>query len=82
MTGSSQVLQSGAVTDGNISIGSIITKPSLTSSRLYSDTTCNGDDNASNLFHETLPLLSDSRINAITDLSKSEVATDQVSCYG
>ena len=81
MTGSSEVLQSSAVTDGNISIENIITKPSLTCSRLYSDTVCDGDDNASNLSHEALPLLSDSRITAITDLSKSEVTRDQVSSY-
>ena len=78
VTGSSQVLQSTIATDDNISIENIITKPSLTSSRLYSDATCDSDDNTPNENH---PLLSDSQVTTNSDdLLKSEVTSDQVSC--
>ena len=79
MTGSSQVLQSTIATDvNNISIESIITKPSLTSSRLHSDATCDNDDNTPDENH---PLLSASQITTSSnDLLKSEVTSDQVSC--
>lgn len=76
VTGSSQVLQSTIATDVNISIESVITKPSLTSSRLHSDATCDSDDNAPNENH---PLLSDSEITTNNDdLFKLEVTSDQV----
>ena len=82
VTGSSQVLQSSVatdVTDGNISIESIITKPSLTSSRLHSDTACDSDDNTPHLSNEHYPLLSDAQMTTNSDdLSKSEVTSDQV----
>ena len=78
VTSSSQVLQSSIVTDGNISIDSIITKPSL---RLHPDATCVSDDNTPNLSNENHPLLSDSQITTNSDdLLKLEVTSDQVSC--
>lgn len=80
MTSSPQALQSSIATDGNVSIDSIITKPSLTSSRLQSDSTsCGSGDNTPDPSHEDHPLLNDSRVTANSDdLLKSEMPSEKV----
>ena len=80
VTSSPQVLQSSVATDSNVSIDSDKTRPSLASSRLQYDITCDSEDTVPHpSSHEDHPLLSDKQNTANSvDILKSEVTIDKV----